>query len=176
VFGEAGLKRDDPDWYAALVMNRILGEGGFSSRLMEEVREKRGLAYGVSTGLAPYDRVGLIVGHVGTRNAQVAQTLDIVRAEWRRMAENGATETEIVNAKTYINGSFPLRLDSSRRIADVLVSVQLDRLGIDYLDRRAGLIESVTQADVARVAKRLLDTDALTVVVVGDPEGIAPRP
>jgi len=176
IFGEQGIKRDDPDWYAAVVMNRIFGEGGFASRLMEEVREKRGLAYGVSTSLMPLDHAGLIVGQVATRNAQVKQSLDIIIAEWKRMAEGGATDGEIANAKTYINGSFPLRLDSSRRIADTLVSVQLDRLGIDYLDRRPALINAVTKADVARVAKRLLDADKLTVVVVGDPEGLQSSP
>jgi zinc protease len=176
VFGEPGIKRQDPDWYAALVMNRILGEGGFSSRLMEEVREKRGLAYSVNSSLAPFQHAGLIVGGVATRNAQIGQSLDIIRAEWQRMAEHGASQQELDNAKTFINGSFPLRLDSSRRIADILVSVQFDRLGIDYLDRRPALINAVTLDDVSRVAKRLLDAKALTVVVVGDPEGIAASP
>jgi zinc protease len=176
IFGERGLKRDDPEWYAAVVMNRIFGEGGFSSRLMEEVREKRGLAYGVSTSLQPMDHGAIFVGQVATRNSQIAQSLDIIRAEWRRMAEGGATEKELAEAKTYINGSFPLRLDSSGRIASLLVSIQLDRLGIDYLDRRDALINAVSQADVQRVAKRLLDANALTVVVVGDPEGLQATP
>jgi zinc protease len=176
IFGEKGLKRADPDWYAAVVMNRIFGEGGFASRLMEEVREKRGLAYGVSTTLQPMDHAALLVGQVATRSAQIKESLDIIRAEWKRMAENGATPTELENAKTYINGSFPLRLDSSGRIAGLLVSIQLDKLGIDYLDRRDGLINAVTLADVGRVAKRLLDVDALTTVVVGEPEGLSPNP
>jgi zinc protease len=176
VFGEKGLKRADPDWYAAVVMNRVLGEGGFASRLMEEVREKRGLAYGVSTSLVPYERSALIIGNVGTRNDQIKETIAIIRAEWQRMAEGGATDREIANAKTYINGSFPLRLDSSRRIADTLVSVQLDRLGIDYLNKRSEIINAVTKDDVARVAKRLLIPEDLTWVIVGDPEGIAPSP
>ena len=174
IFGAQGLKRNDPDWYAAVVMNRIFGEGGFSSRLMEEVREKRGLAYGVSTSLQPMDHGAIFVGQVATRNSQIAQSLDIIRAEWRRMAEGGVTEKELADAKTYINGSFPLRLDSSGRIASLLVSIQLDRLGIDYLDRRAALINAVTRDDVQRVAKRLLDASALTIVVVGDPEGLQP--
>jgi zinc protease len=176
IFGAKGLKRADPDWYAAVVMNRILGEGGFASRLMEEVREKRGLAYGVSTSLVPYERSALIMGNVGTRNSQIKETIDIIRAEWKRMAEGGATEFEIANAKTYINGSFPLRLDSSRRIADTLVSVQLDRLGNDYLNKRADIINAVTADDLARVAKRLLIVEDLTWVIVGDPEGVTPSP
>jgi zinc protease len=175
-FGQKGIKRDDPDWYAATIMNRVLGDGGFFSRLTEEVREKRGLAYSVSASLAPMEHAGLIIGGVATRNDAVAQSLEIVRAEWRRMAEGGVTDAELANAKTYITGSFPLRLDSSRRIADILVSVQLDRLGIDYLNRRNEIIDAVTRDQVARVAKRLLDPAALTVVVVGDPQGIATAP
>lgn len=176
IFGETGLKRADPDWYAALVMNRVFGEGGFASRLMAEVREKRGLAYGVSTNLQPMDHGALIVGQVATRNSQIKQSLEVIRAEWNRMAELGATAKELADAKTYINGSFPLRLDSSGRVASLLVSIQLDDLGIDYLERRPRLIEAVTLADVSRVAKRLLEADKLTTVVVGDPDGLEPTP
>ncbi len=176
VFGAPGIERKDPDWYAALVMDQIFGSGSFSSRLMEEVREKRGLAYGVHAGLAPYRHGGLIVGGVATRNAKVAESLSVIRDEWKRMEEKGATADELANAKTYINGSFPLSLDSSRRIAQILVAVQLDDLGIDYLDRRAKIIDSVTLADVNRVAKRLLDPAKLTFVVVGDPKGLIPTP
>jgi zinc protease len=176
IFGEKGLKRADPDWYAALVMNRIFGEGGFASRLMEEVREKRGLAYSVSTSLQPMDHAAVLVGQVATRNSQIKQSLDVIRAEWTRMAASGATAQELADAKTYINGAFPLRLDSSGRIASLLVTIQLDKLGIDYLDRRPKLIDSVTLADVARAAKQLLDADRLTTVVVGDPDGLEPTP
>ncbi len=172
LFGQAGIKRDDPDWYAAYVMNRILGGGGFSSRLMEEVREKRGLAYSVYSYLSPFEHAALYMGGVGTANARVAESLKIIRAEWQRMAEKGVTEEELASAKTYINGSFPLRLDSNRRIARLLVSVQISRLGIDYIGRRAKLIDAVTVADIRRVAKRLLNPGKLTVVVVGKPEGL----
>ncbi|CAA7624602.1 pitrilysin family protein [Magnetospirillum sp. UT-4] len=173
MFGEAGPKRDDPDWYAAYVMNYILGGGGFSSRLTEQVREKRGLAYSVYSYLSPYDRAGLIVGGVATQNARIAESLDLIRAEWRRMGEEGPSETELADAKTYLTGSFPLQLDSTAAIAGLLVAMQLDDLGIDYLDKRNGYIEAVTLADVRRVAKRLLDPARLSVVVVGKPEGLA---
>ncbi len=176
VFGHGGIKRDHPDWYTAYVMFRILGGGGFSSRLTEEVREKRGLAYSVYAYLNPFDHAGLIMGGVATANARVGKSLEIIRAEWRRMAEGGVSETELATAKTYINGSFPLRLDSSRRIAGILVGIQLNRLGIDYLDRRAGLMNRVTMDDIRRVARDLLKTDDLTVVVVGDPEGVTGTP
>ncbi len=174
VFGQAGIKRHDPDWYTAYVMFRILGGGGFSSRLTEEVREKRGLAYSVYAYLNPLDHAGLIMGGVATANARVGKSLDIIRAEWRRMAAHGVSEDELAEAKTYINGSFPLRLDSGRRISRILLSVQMNRLGIDYLDRRPGLINAVTMDDIRRVARRLLKADDLTVVVVGDPKGVTP--
>ncbi|MHA1107484.1 MAG: M16 family metallopeptidase [Alphaproteobacteria bacterium] len=172
VFGHGGIKRADPDWYAAYVMFRILGGGGFFSRLTEEVREKRGLAYSVYAYLYPFDRAGLIMGGVATANARVGESLKIIRAEWRRMAEKGVSETELAAAKTYVNGSFPLRLDSNRRISNILLSIQLNRLGIDYLSRRAGLINGVTRADISRVASRLLKPNDLNVIVVGDPAGV----
>jgi zinc protease len=136
------------------------------------VREKRGLAYSVYSYLNPMDYAGLILGGLATQNARVAQSLDLVRAEWRRLAEEGVTARELEAAKTYINGSFPLRLDSSRNIAEMLVQIQVEKLGIDYIERRPALINAVTADDIRRVAKRLLDPEKLTVVVVGDPEGL----
>lgn len=173
VFGEGGIKRQDPEWYAAYVMNYILGGGGFSSRLMEEVRVKRGLAYSVYSYLQPFDYVGLIVGGVATENERVAQSLDLIRAEWRRMRDEGPSAEELDNAKTYLTGSFPLQLSSTGAIAGILVAMQLDDLGIDYLDRRNAYIEAVTLEDVKRVAGRLLDPERLTAVVVGDPKELA---
>lgn len=171
-FGEPGIKRDDPDWYAAYVVNHILGGGGFSSRLTEEVREKRGLAYSVYTMLEPFQHSGVILGGVGTENGHVAQSIDIIRAEWRRMRDDGPTAQELADAKTYLTGSFPLGLDSTGRIAATLVAMQRDRLGIDYLDRRNALINAVTLEQAKRVARRLFDPDALSFVVVGSPENL----
>ena len=176
LFAESGIARDDPDWYAAYIVNRILGGGGFASRLTEEVREKRGLAYSVYSYLNPLDYAPLVVGGVATANARVAESLRLIRAEWRRMAESGPTEKELDAAKTYINGSFPLQFDSSRNIADMLVEIQASKLGTDYIARRPKLIDAVTLDDAKRVARRLLDADKLTVVVVGKPEGIASTP
>lgn len=175
VFGQAGVKRDDPDYYAAYVMNYVLGGGGFSSRLTEQIRAKRGLAYDVHSYLNPFAKAGLIMGGLGTRNAGVAQSLGILRREWSRLGREGIGEAELAAAKTYLNGSFPLGLDSSRRIAGILVAIQIHDLGIDYVERRPRLIDAVTAADVRRVARRLLDGDQLAIVVVGDPEGVAAR-
>jgi len=172
-FAQRGLKRDDPDFYAATVLNHILGGGSFTSRLYEQVREKRGLAYSVDTSLAPLDHAGLIVGGAGTANERAAETLAVIRDQWRQVAKDGVTADELVDTKTYLTGSFPLRFTSSGRIARILVAMQLDDLGIDYLDRRNGLIEAVTLEDVNRLARTLLDPEALTFVVAGQPDGIA---
>lgn len=173
VFGDRGIKRDDPDYYAAYVMNHILGGGGLTSRLVEEVREKRGLAYSVYSYLDTFDHAGLIMGGVATANDRVAQSVELVRAEWARLRDAGASAEELADAKTYLTGSFFTRLGSTRSMAGMLLAVQLDRLGIDYLERRNALIGAVGLEDVRRLAKRLLDPEKLTFVVVGAPAGIS---
>lgn len=171
-FGEAGVKRDDPDWYAAYVMNYILGGGSFSSHLMTEVRVKRGLAYGAYTGLEPYRHGAVVAGDVATRNDKVADSLKVVKEELRKMGSADVAAPELASAKTYLNGAFPLQMDSTTAIAALLSVIQRDHLGIDYFDRRAGLIGKVSAADVRRVGAKLLDPDKLTVVIVGDPKGM----
>ena len=172
IFAQPGLKRDHPDFYTAFVLNYVLGGGGFTSRLYREIREKRGLAYSVYTSLYPFDHTALILGGAGTANARVAETLDVVRAEWRRLAEGGLTADELADAKTFLTGSFALRFTSSGRIASMLVGMQLDDLGIDYFDRRNDYIEAVTLAGVNRVAGRMLKVGNLRAVVVGQPDGL----
>ncbi len=162
----AGIKRDDPDFIPAFVMNHILGGGSFSSWLYREVRENKGLAYSVSTGLSPMMHGGLFVGAVGTRADKVDESLAIIRAEIARMRDQGPSETELAEAKAYLIGSYPLRFDTSDKIAGSLLSIQVDDLGIDYIDRRNGLIEKITLDDIRRVAKRLL-AEPMTVVTVG---------
>lgn len=174
MFGQPGVKRKSPDYYAAYVLNYVLGGGGFNSRLYREVREERGLAYSVYSHLSPRPRAPLIVGGVATRNDQVAQSIAVIRAEWKRMAESGLTAEELADAKTFLNGSFPLRLDSTTSIARTLVAMQFYDLGLDHIDRRPGYIDAVTLDDVRRLARRLLDPAALTTVIVGQPAGIAP--
>lgn len=171
-FGLPGIKRNDPDYYAAYVMNYVLGGGGFTSRLYQEVREKRGLAYSVYTYLYPYDYSAVYLGGVATVNERIGESLDIIRAQISQVAEQGVTADELERAKTFLNGSFPLRLDSNAKIARMLVGIQLNDLGKDYVERRPQLIDAVTLDDVRRVATRLLGSGGLTVVVVGDPVGI----
>ncbi len=174
LMGQPGVKRDDPDWYAATVMNYVLGGGGFGSRLMEEVREKRGLSYGVYSYLIPMDHAAVVMAGGSTVNAKAGQALDIIRQEWARMAKDGLTDQEMADAKTYLTGSFPLQLGSTQAIARVLLQVKRDNLGIEYLNQRDRYINGVTQADIKRVAQRLLDPAKLLTVLVGKPEGVTP--
>lgn len=173
-FAHIGIGRKDPDFYTAYAVNYVLGGGGFTSRLYQEVREKRGLAYSVYSYLSSMEHAALVVGGVATQNGRVSQSLDLIRKEWRRMAEYGPSAQELQDAKTFLTGSFPLRFSSSGRISSMLVGMQLKDLGIDFLDRRNSFIEAVTLADARRVARRLYDADKLTVVVVGRPDGVTP--
>lgn len=176
IWAMPGIKRNDPDYFAAALMNRVLGGGSFTSRLYEEVREKRGLAYSVYSAVVPYEHSGLVLGGVGTQNGQLAESLSLIRAEIDKIAREGITADELEAAKTYTTGAFPLSLTSNARIANMLVTLQVLDLGIDYLDRRSGLVNRVTLDDVKRVAERLLDVGAMSVVVVGDPEGVETTP
>ncbi|HEX5780191.1 MAG TPA: pitrilysin family protein [Xanthobacteraceae bacterium] len=175
MFGGRGLKRADPDFVPAYVLNHILGGGSFSSRLYREVREKRGLAYSVYSYLAPMDHSGLFMGGVSTRNDRAAESLSIILGEIREIAEKGPTAEELAKAKSYLIGSFPLRFDSSSKIAGQLLEIQLENLGIDYIDRRNGLIEAVTAEDVKRAANRFLTDAKMLVTLVGRPD-LAPEP
>ena len=174
VFGHGGIARDDPDYYAASLVNYVLGGGSFASRLFEEVREQRGLAYSVYSYLSPLDHSSVMGGGLGTANVRVGKALQVVREAWHRMAEEGPTDAELADAKTYMTGSFPLRLSSTSNIASILVAMQQENLGMDYMDKRKQLIEKVTRAQARRVAGELLHAPDLAVVVVGRPEGVEP--
>jgi zinc protease len=174
IFGQPGLRRDDVDWYTGLVMNYVLGGGGFSSRLYNEVREKRGLAYSIGTSMHPMRLSALISGGAGTKNANVAESLKTIRAEWDRMRTGGVTADELSSAKSYLTGSFPLRLSSTDRIARMLVSIQYHNLGINYINKRANYINVVSTESIAKLARRLLDPGKLTFVVVGKPAAVTP--
>ncbi len=172
VLGHKGIMRNDEDFIPAYVMNYVLGGGGLTSRLTDEVREKNGLAYSVYSYLHPLDRAGLYMGGVATANERVAKSLELIRQEWARMAEGGLTEAELESAKKYLTGAYALRFDSNAKVARFLVGAQAANLPIDYIDTRNGLVEAVTVEDVQRVAQRLLKPDDLFVVVVGKPEGL----
>jgi zinc protease len=171
-FGLPGLKRDDPDFIPAFVMNHILGGGTFSSRLYGEVRERRGLAYSISSGLVTLDATGLLSGGTSTRSDRAAESLAVIETELKRMGSEGPTTIELEQAKRFLIGNWAMRFETSSQIASNLIRIQLDGFGPDYLDRRNGLIEAVTMDDVRRAAKRLLGDPKLLVVVVGKPEGM----
>ena len=170
-FGHAGLERHDPDYYAAYAANYLLGGGGFSSRLLEEIREKRGLAYSAYSYLHELDAAPLWLGGVATNNQQVAQSMELVRGELARMARGDLDASDLANARTYITGSFPLRLTSNDQMAKTLASMLRRGLGRDFLQRHNALIEAVTLDDLRRVSARLFSGELL-VSVVGDPEGL----
>ena len=169
VFGQPGIARRDPDYYAALTVNYVLGGGGFASRLMEEIREKRGLTYGIGTGLVSLHNAPLLMGRVSTVNGNMAEALRLTRQVLTEMQTRGLTATELQNAKDYLNGSFPLELDSTRKLAGLLTSMQYFGLPTDFLENREGLINAVTLAQANVVAKRLLAPENLIIAIVGNP-------
>jgi zinc protease len=171
-FGGPGLARSDPDFIAGYIDNHILGGGTFSSRLYKEVREKRGLAYGVSESLIWFMRSAAVYGSTATRPDRTAEALGIIEAETKRMAAGGPTDIELAEAKSFLKGSYALSLDSSTKIAAQLTQIQIDKLGIDYIDRRNAVIDAVTLDDAKRVAKRLYGGGML-VTVAGRPKGLS---
>jgi zinc protease len=175
-FGLPAMPRKDKDFLPAFVLNTILGGGVMSSRLWEEVREKRGLAYSVYTSVQPFRRTSIFSGGVATKNEEIMQSLEVIRGELKRIAAEGPTEKELADAKSYLTGSFALRFDSNAKIANQLLWIQQEELGLDYVDRRNGEIEAVTLADVKRAAKRLFDGKEPIVTIVGKPVGVPATP
>lgn len=172
LFGHQGIQRDDEGFFAAFILNEILGGRGLQSRLMEEVREKRGLTYGVSSFLVPKDHAELYLGSVASANDRIAQAIDVIRAEWARMASEGVTPQELEAAKTYLTGAYPLRFDGNGSIAGILAGMQATGLSVDYVQNRNALLSAVTLQEVNEMAAELLDPEALHFVVVGQPVGL----
>ncbi|MVO16375.1 M16 family metallopeptidase [Parasedimentitalea huanghaiensis] len=172
LFGQIGIDRDDPRFFTAYVMNQILGGGSFASRLMSEVREKRGLTYGVYSYLVPRDLAAVYMGSVASANGKVAEAVHVIREEWRRMATDGITPKELQDAQTYLTGAYPLRFDGNGPIASIMVGMQMQGLPIDYIATRNDKVNAVTLEDVNQLAAELLDPDGLHFTVVGRPEGL----
>jgi zinc protease len=171
-FGGPGIARKDPDFMAAYLVNHILGGGSSDSRLYQEVREKRGLVYSISDSLIWLDHSSVLIGGTATRADRTNETIDLMQKEIHRFAESGPTEAELTEAKNYLNSSFALNLDTSSKIAGLLVQLQLDGLDTDYFTKRPQMINAVTLDDAKRVAKRLLD-NGLLVTVVGKTQAVA---
>jgi zinc protease len=166
-FGRIGLDRKDPDFIAGFIVNYIVGGGGLTSRLTDEVREKNGLAYSVYSYMMTYDQSSVFAGGVATKTSGIAKSLEIIKRELAKMATDGPTAEELQDAKQYLTGSYALRFDSSNKIASQLLGIQMDELGIDYIDKRNALVDGVTMEDVKRVAKRMVSPDNLLITVVG---------
>lgn len=173
-FGEQGVGIHDKDIYATMVLNYVLGGSPFTSRLGEEVREKRGLAYTVGSATAHLEHADLLMGHAGTQNAKVAETVQIIRKEWTRMRDGGPTEKEVEDAKTYLIGSYTIGLDSTGAISERLIGLQENGFPPDYITLRPKLVGAVTLDDVRRVARHVLDPEKLSFVIVGAPDDLKP--
>lgn len=171
-FGGRGIARNDPDYIPAFVVNHVLGGGSFSSRLYKEVRDKRGLAYTVSTSIFTLDHTALAMGATATRADRAAESMSLIESEIRNLAENGITQEELDKTKSFLKGSYALRFDTSTKLAGQLLAIQLEDLGIDYISRRNSLIDAVTLEDAKRVAKRLFE-GGLLVTVVGKSQASA---
>jgi len=169
-FGMEGLKRSDPEYITAYVMNYLLGGGTLTSKLNNEIREKRGLAYSVSTQLEPMQHAEIFSGGLATRNEKAAESIETLKQTLKQFAENGISETELDDAKHFLTGSFVVKLDSNSSIVGFLTMMQLQNLGIDYMDKRNNLIEAVTARQVNDMAKRLIKLDKLQIIMIGKPQ------
>lgn len=168
-FGTHGLSRHDPDYIPAYVLNHILGGGAFTSRLFQEVREKRGLAYSVGTSLTPYRGSAVLTGYTATKNERVEECLSVIREEMLKLRDEGPSDDELKKAKSYLVGSYPLNFDTSTKIAGQLAQIFFDNMGIDYTDRRNSLINAVTQEDIYRAAQRVIGNGDVLTVIAGRP-------
>lgn len=167
VLGHTGISRTNPDYYAVTVMNYILGAGGFSSRLMDSIRDKQGLAYGIMSQFDSRLLPGAFFVSLQTRTEVTNQAITGVLAEVKGIRDAPVTDQELNEAKSFIVGSFPLRVDSSAKLANVLAQVEFYNLGSDYFTNYPKAIEKVTKDDVLRVAKQYLDPQHYALVVVG---------
>ena len=170
VFGQKGLGRKDKEYFAARVINYVLGGGGFQSRLYKEIREANGLVYSIYSYLLPYEYAGVIVGGFQTRNQNVGKTIEKVKTEWNRIKTEGITKIELQNAKTYYKGSFSRNFTSTLSIASLLMIVQYYDLGEDYFDKRDLIIDNLKLNELNDLAKNLFDSENLFFMIVGEPK------
>jgi len=168
--GHLGISRGNPDYYAVMIMNYILGGGGFSSRLMDNIRDNKGLAYDVHSMFSAQKEPGAFTVGIQTKNESANDVIAEVFKEIRRIQTEPVSDSELADAKAYLTGSFPLRMDTYAKIAGMLASIEIYNLGLDYPQKYPGLINSVTKEDILRVAKKYLHPDRMVIVVVANQE------
>src|SRR5512143_2537667 len=168
--GNVGISRENPDFYACTVMNYILGGGGFTSRLMDNIRDNKGLAYDVHSGFSPQKLPGAFTVTIQTKNESANDVIAETLKEIGRIQSEPVSEQELADAKAYLTGSFPLRMDTSAKIAGMLTAIEMYNLGLDYPQKYPALINAVTREDVRRVAKKYLHPDNMVIIVVADQE------
>src|SRR5215207_717774 len=171
-FGMNGIAWRDPGFIPAYVLNHILGGGAFTSRLFQEVREKRGLAYSVGTSLVSYHSASMTWGYTATKNERVVEALDVIADEMAKLTSEGPSDDELQKAKDYLIGSYALGFDTSTKIAHTLAQIAFEGLGIDYIGRRNGLVGAVTQADIRKAAERIFGDGKMLTVIAGRPTGV----
>ena len=172
ILGHRGISRDNPDFYAISVMNYILGGGGFASRLVQNIRDSKGLAYDVHSSFSPKKEVGSFGVSVQTKNESAGIAIEEIIKEIKKIREEGVTEEELSDAKGYLTGSFPLRIDTSAEVAGFLVSIEFYNLGLDYPEKYKTLINGITRDDVKKVARKYLDPENFVLVIVAKQEKV----
>jgi len=175
IMGHNGVPRGNPDYYAIQVMNYILGGGGFSSRVMDSIRNERGLAYSVYSYFSAEKSHGSFQFVMQTKNETAQEAIRIAKEEIQRIREHPVSEQELNDAKDYLIGSFPLRFDTNRKVASFLAQVEFFQLGLDYPERYGDLIRKVSRADVQRVAKQYLEPEKVITVIVGNQRKIGEK-
>lgn len=168
VLGHVGVERSNPDYYAVSVMNYILGGGGFSSRMLSDIRDNRGLVYSIYSRFDANRQPGDFQVSLQTKNASTNDAIDGVLQEIKKIRSAPATDIEISEAKAYLVGSFPLRLDTTGKLAAILSAAEFYKLGLDYLKKYPEYINKVTREDVLRAAQKYLHPDRYALVVVGN--------
>lgn len=168
--GNIGISRENPDFYAVMIMNYILGGGGFSSRLMDNIRDNKGLAYDVHSGFSAQKEPGAFSVSIQTKNESANEVIAETLKEIRRIQTEPVSDKELADAKAYLTGSFPLKMDTYAKIAGMLTSIEIYNLGLDYPQKYPALINAVSREDIQRVAKEYLHPDSLVIVVVANLE------
>lgn len=172
VIGHIGISRDNPDYYSVSVMNYILGSGGFSSRLMQTIRDEMGLAYDIHSFFSANKEKGAFQVSVQTKNETANKVIEEIVKQIEKIKKENVSDQELSDAKSYLTGSFPRRLETSRKTADFLAAVEFYNLGLNYAEKYSSYINSVSKEDILRVAKKYLDPQNLVIVVVGNQQKI----